>query len=65
MQKKKIFIIEDSAESLGSKYVKGKFKNFHTGTIGDLGVISFNGNKIITGGGGGVVISNNKNRLKK
>ena len=64
-KKKKIFIIEDSAESLGSKYVKGKFKNFHTGTIGDLGVISFNGNKIITGGGGGVVISNNKKQIKK
>ena len=50
-----IFLIEDAAESIGSTY-KGK----HTGTFGQLGVISFNGNKIITGGGGGCVITNDK-----
>ncbi len=44
-------LVEDAAESLGSFY-KGK----HTGTIGDLGAISFNGNKIITTGGGGMVL---------
>ncbi|MGZ9898939.1 LegC family aminotransferase [Shewanella gaetbuli] len=44
-------LIEDAAESLGSMY-KGR----HTGTIGDFGAISFNGNKIITTGGGGVVL---------
>jgi perosamine synthetase len=47
-----ISVIEDSAESLGSFY-KGK----HTGTFGELGVFSFNGNKTITCGGGGVVIT--------
>tara|TARA_R110001606_G_scaffold394886_2_gene566258 strand:- start:1251 stop:2405 length:1155 start_codon:yes stop_codon:yes gene_type:complete len=44
-------LVEDAAESLGSFY-KGK----HTGTIGDLGALSFNGNKVITTGGGGMVL---------
>ncbi|MCU8463350.1 LegC family aminotransferase [Vibrio vulnificus] len=46
-----ISLVEDAAESLGSFY-KGK----HTGTIGDFGAVSFNGNKIITTGGGGMVL---------
>jgi perosamine synthetase len=50
-----IFLIEDAAESIGSTY-----KNKHTGTFGHLGVISFNGNKIITAGGGGCIITNDK-----
>jgi aminotransferase in exopolysaccharide biosynthesis len=45
-----IALVEDAAESLGSFY-KGK----HTGTLGDYGALSFNGNKIITTGGGGMV----------
>lgn len=49
-----IALIEDAAESLGSFY-KGK----HTGTLGDFGAISFNGNKIITTGGGGMVLCKN------
>lgn len=44
-------LVEDAAESLGSFY-KGK----HTGTIGQYGALSFNGNKIITTGGGGMVL---------
>lgn len=47
----KLSLIEDAAESLGSFY-KGK----HTGTIGDFGAVSFNGNKIITTGGGGAIL---------
>ena len=50
-----IALIEDSAESLGSFY-KGK----HTGTFGDLGIISFNGNKVITSGGGGCILTNDE-----
>jgi len=50
----KIPIVEDAAESLGSLY-KGK----PTGTFGEVGVYSFNGNKIITTGGGGVLVTNN------
>lgn len=51
-QKYNIDVIEDAAESLGS-YYKGK----HTGTFGKFGVLSFNGNKIITTGGGGMIIT--------
>ena len=52
-------IIEDAAEALGSWFnISNKKK--HCGLIGDLGVISFNGNKLITSGGGGVIITNNK-----
>ena len=51
----KIPIIEDAAESLGSEY-----KNKPTGSIGDLGVFSFNGNKIVTSGGGGAIVTNNR-----
>jgi perosamine synthetase len=46
-------VVEDSAESLGSHY-----KNKHTGSFGLLGVLSLNGNKIVTSGGGGVIITN-------
>ncbi len=55
-----IIIIEDAAESLGSK-----FNNKYTGTFGDFGVLSFNGNKIITTSGGGALISNNKKMIEK
>ena len=48
-------IIEDAAESLGSEY-----KNKPTGSIGELGVFSFNGNKIVTCGGGGAIVTNNE-----
>ena len=60
LKKYYIFLIEDSAESLGSFY-----KNKHTGTFGELGILSFNGNKIITAGGGGCIITNNKFFAKK
>lgn len=48
-------LVEDAAESIGSKY-KGK----HTGTFGLLGAFSFNGNKTITCGGGGIVVTHNE-----
>jgi len=53
--KYKLKLLEDSAESLGSF-----FHNKHTGTLGDIGCLSFNGNKIITTGGGGAIITNSK-----
>jgi perosamine synthetase len=55
-----VFLIEDAAESVGSIY-KGK----HTGTFGQVGVMSFNGNKIITAGGGGCILTNNEELAKK
>lgn len=55
-----VTVIEDAAESLGS-YYKGK----HTGTIGDYGIFSFNGNKIITTSGGGMLVSDHEERIAK
>lgn len=55
-----ITVIEDAAESLGSTY-DGK----QTGTIGDYGIYSFNGNKIITTSGGGMLVSNYEERINK
>ena len=55
-QKYGIPILEDSAEALGSTY-KGK----KCGTFGDIGVLSFNGNKIITTSGGGALVTHSKN----
>ncbi len=54
-QKYNITIIEDATESLGSEY-KGK----KTGSIGEVGCFSFNGNKIITTGGGGMVVTDDQ-----
>ena len=64
-KKRNIKILEDASESLGSFYSKGKFKGKHTGTIGDLGCISFNINKIITSGGGGIILCKNKKISEK
>ena len=59
-QKYNVPILEDAAESLGSTY-KGRM----SGTIGDIGIYSFNGNKIITTSGGGMMVSNNEDYTKK
>ncbi len=58
-------VIEDATEALGSFYTKGMYKGRYAGTIGDIGVYSFNGNKIITTGGGGMIVSKNKDYLDK
>ena len=55
-----ISVVEDASESLGTQYTKGKFVGKHTGTIGKLGCISFNGNKIITTGGGGIILTDDE-----
>lgn len=59
-RKYNVTLIEDAAESLGA-YYKGQ----HSGTIGDYGIYSFNGNKIITTSGGGMLVSNNEERIAK
>ncbi len=55
-----IFLIEDAAESVGTFY-----KKKHTGTFGQLGALSFNGNKIITAGGGGCIVTDDQTLAKK
>jgi dTDP-4-amino-4,6-dideoxygalactose transaminase len=52
-----IKVIEDATEALGTYKTKGRYQGMHAGTIGDIGVYSFNANKIITTGGGGMVVS--------
>jgi len=58
-------VIEDAAEALGSYYTRGVYKGCHAGVIGDIGIYSFNGNKIITTGGGGMIVTENKYYLRK
>jgi dTDP-4-amino-4,6-dideoxygalactose transaminase len=59
-KKNNVVLIEDAAESLGT-YYKGK----HTGTFGDYGIFSFNGNKIITTSGGGMLVSDYVDKIAK
>ena len=58
-EKYNLYIVEDATESLGAKY-KGKY----TGTFGDFGCFSFNGNKLITTGGGGMIVGSKEDRLE-
>jgi len=55
-----VYLIEDAAESLGATY-----NSKHTGTFGDFGVYSFNGNKLLTTSGGGMLVSDNEEWIKK
>ena len=64
-EERNIAVVEDASESLGTKYRKGQFKGKHTGTIGKLGCLSFNGNKIITTGGGGMILTDDESLAEK
>ena len=55
-----IYLIEDAAESLGASY-----KGQQSGSFGDIGVYSFNGNKILSTSGGGMLVSNNRDWVEK
>lgn len=55
-----VLLIEDAAESVGTRY-----KGQASGTHGDYGIYSFNGNKIITSSGGGMLVSNNKKGIER
>jgi perosamine synthetase len=59
-KKHNLFVIEDAAQGVGVK-----FDNQHVGTFGDLGVLSFYGNKTITCGEGGVILTENEEFAKK
>ena len=59
-EKYNVILIEDAAEALGAEY-----KNQKCGTFGQMGILSFNGNKIITTSGGGMLVSNNEDYIKK
>lgn len=64
-EKYNFFLIEDAAEALGSYYTEGVYAGRHCGTIGDMGVYSFNANKIITAGSGGCLLSKNHDLLER
>lgn len=63
-EKYRLRVVEDATEALGSCYTEGKYAGKYAGTIGDFGVYSFNGNKIITTGGGGAVVGKNQSELE-
>lgn len=60
-----IKIVEDATESLGTRYIRDSLAGRHTGTIGEIGCYSFNGNKIITTGGGGMIVTDNTEYAKQ
>ncbi|MDO8963195.1 MAG: LegC family aminotransferase [Coriobacteriia bacterium] len=53
-------VIEDAAESVGSRWTAGPLAGRHTGTVGTIGAMSFNGNKIVTCGGGGAILTSDE-----
>ena len=53
-------LIEDAAEGLGTRYNGGRLAGKHVGTVGTIGCLSFNGNKIITTGGGGMILTDDE-----
>jgi len=64
-KERNIAVVEDASESLGTIYIDGDNSEKHTGTVGEIGCLSFNGNKIITTGGGGMILTNDPNYAEK
>lgn len=60
-----IRILEDATESLGTYYLNPELQGRYTGTVGDIGCFSFNGNKIITTGGGGMLVTSRAEYAEK
>ncbi len=58
-------VVEDAAEALGSRWTAGPLADRAPGTVGTVGIFSFNGNKIMTTGGGGIVVSGDPERLAR
>lgn len=58
-----LFVIEDATEALCSRVTAGRYAGKYAGTIGDIGVYSFNGNKIMTTGGGGMIVARDAAQL--
>ena len=56
-------VIEDACEALGSFWTAGPYEGRHSGTVGDIAVFSFNGNKIVTTGGGGMILAKDETEL--
>lgn len=65
MKVRNIPIVEDASESLGTVYTRGLLAGKHTGTVGEIGCYSLNGNKIVTSGGGGLLVTKKKSWARK
>ena len=63
--KYKLMVVEDATEAIGSFCTLGKYQGRFAGTIGDFGIYSFNGNKIITTGGGGMLTARDQSMVRK
>ena len=64
-EKYNLKVVEDSTEALGGYFKSGKYEGIRAGLVGNAGVYSFNGNKIITTGGGGMIVTNDESVAKK
>jgi len=64
-RERNIKVIEDASEGLGTQYRNGKWAGHHVGSVGQLGCLSFNGNKMITTGGGGLILTNDSSLSEK
>lgn len=64
-RERNVEVIEDATEGLGTQYRNGKWTGRHVGSVGRLGCLSFNGNKMITSGGGGLILTNDSNLSEK
>jgi aminotransferase in exopolysaccharide biosynthesis len=64
-RERRIAVVEDASESAGTRYTVGPQASKHTGTLGDVGCFSFNGNKIITTGGGGMIVTDDPELARK
>jgi len=60
-----LLVIEDAAEAVGSFFSSGIYSGCMAGTIGDIGIYSFNGNKIMTTGGGGMIVSRDTAKIER
>lgn len=58
-------VIEDACESLGSRWTAGTLAGKHTGAAADCGVLSFNGNKIVTAAGGGALVTSDSEKAQR
>ena len=59
-----LLVIEDACEAMGTYYTLGRYAGRMAGTIGDFGVFSFNGNKILTTGGGGMFVAQDTSKVQ-
>jgi aminotransferase in exopolysaccharide biosynthesis len=58
-------VLEDATEAIGSYFTAGRYRGGHAGAVGDMGVYSFNANKIITTGGGGMILAGGRNAVSR